>query len=89
MLKNGIKGPEVKTLQEQLNKLGFKVEADGDFGKNTEAAVKTFQKMFNYTVDGVVGPGTTTLITQQIGAGWNMNNPNAVATAAASNPNKS
>ena len=55
-LKKGSKGNEVKKLQKDLNfVLGTKLEVDGDFGKNTLAALKTFQTKYKLTVDGVYG----------------------------------
>lgn len=88
MLKQGSKGQEVRTLQNKLIKLGFDVEADGDFGKRTDGAVRKLQALFNYSVDGIVGPGTDKLIEQQIGYGWNVNSPDAVVNAQASNPTR-
>ena len=38
-LKKGMKGDEVKELQNFL-----KIKSDGDFGKKTETAVKDFQR---------------------------------------------
>lgn len=52
-LKLGSKGEQVKILQE---KLGIKV--DGIFGKQTEGAVKEFQKNSGLVADGIVGPKT-------------------------------
>jgi len=64
-LKRGSKGARVKELQENLMKLGFKLEkygADGDFGKETYDAVVAFQKKAfpgdESEWDGVVGPNT-------------------------------
>lgn len=76
-LKNGSKGAEVRTVQDGLRKLGYDVDVDGDFGPKTEAAVKSFQTMFGYTVDGIAGEGTQKLIAAQIGYGWNLKLPNA------------
>ena len=50
LLKIGSTGEDVKKLQE---KLGLK--PDGEFGKNTEAAVKKWQKANELTDDGIVG----------------------------------
>ncbi|MGE7906502.1 L,D-transpeptidase family protein [Peribacillus sp. NPDC094092] len=58
-LKKGSSGPQVIELQKRLTKLGFSTKGvDGSFGKNTEAAVKKFQKSKKLTSDGVVGPKT-------------------------------
>jgi len=53
LLKNGSRGSDVKLLQEFLN-----LDADGIFGKGTEAAVKAFQQANGLTVDGIVGAST-------------------------------
>ncbi|MEL6466678.1 MAG: peptidoglycan-binding domain-containing protein [Pseudomonadota bacterium] len=58
ILKKGSKGADVKKLQDALNKNGAKLKVDGDFGKMTESAVKTFQKKAKLKVDGQVGPQT-------------------------------
>jgi N-acetyl-anhydromuramyl-L-alanine amidase AmpD len=57
-LKKGSKGSDVKTLQTALNKFGYKLTADGDFGKLTDAAVRDFQKGHGLSADGVVGVKT-------------------------------
>lgn len=57
-LKMGSKGPDVKRLQELLNKKGYQLKVDGDFGTLTQAAVKNFQRVHSLTDDGVVGPLT-------------------------------
>jgi hypothetical protein len=60
----GSKNTWVKTLQQDLNKRGMTDSAgkalvvDGDFGANTQYAVKKWQKHAQITVDGVVGPET-------------------------------
>ena len=53
VLKIGLRGKEVKELQEFLG-----VKADGDFGLKTEVAVKNWQKENGLVADGVVGPKT-------------------------------
>lgn len=49
---------EVKGLQAELNKEGFSLDVDGLFGRDTEAAVKRFQREHGLDDDGVVGPLT-------------------------------
>ena len=54
----GERSDAVKDLQEKLIKLGYDVGrdgADGQFGLNTLAAVKKFQREHNLVVDGEVG----------------------------------
>lgn len=53
ILKRGMKGEEVKTLQRYLHLM-----EDGIFGMITEDAVKAFQKKNGLTPDGIVGPLT-------------------------------
>ena len=60
-LRKGSSGDAVKTMQTMLIACGYScgsTGADGDFGKNTEAAVKAFQKDKGLTVDGVYGDQT-------------------------------
>lgn len=57
-LKINSKGEEVKTLQKELNKYGYGLTVDGDFGPKTEWAVRAFQASKGLSVDGVVGPKT-------------------------------
>lgn len=66
LLKSGDKGPEVKTLQEDLTKLGYQHgEPDGIFGPRTEAVVRMAQKENGVAVDGIVGPETRAALAQQ------------------------
>ena len=59
ILRKGSSGDEVEELQVLLNaRYGAGLEADGDFGTKTEAAVKSFQKAHGLTIDGIVGPKT-------------------------------
>lgn len=56
LLKRGVRGEDVKTLQETLNSLGFDCgEADGIFGANTEAGVREFQMQHDLVGDGKYG----------------------------------
>ena len=58
LLSKGTEGNDVKQLQEYLLQLGYslpKYGADGDFGSETEAAVRAFQKVESLEVDGKYG----------------------------------
>lgn len=58
-LRTNCKGVDVKLLQKTLNSLKYNCgEVDGIFGKNTNAAVKKFQKDNKLDVDGIVGKNT-------------------------------
>lgn len=55
-LRYGSSGGDVKTLQQQLNQLGYSCgTADGRFGRLTMTAVKTFQQRAGLVVDGIFG----------------------------------
>ena len=59
MLKKGMQGEDVKTLQAALNARGYSCgAADGLFGTNTEAALKAFQTKYKLGADGIAGKGT-------------------------------
>ncbi|MBQ8474152.1 MAG: N-acetylmuramoyl-L-alanine amidase [Clostridia bacterium] len=58
-LKKGSRGEQVKTVQRLLAYMGYsKSSIDGDFGANTDAGVRAYQKAMGLTVDGVVGGNT-------------------------------
>jgi hypothetical protein len=57
----GSRGPEVVTLQQELNRQLFPnphLTADGIFGSLTRNAVTAFQRQAGILVDGIVGPQT-------------------------------
>ena len=75
-IRRGSRGPYVKECQEDLLKLGYdvgKTGADEIFGKNTEAAVKAFQREHKdldgkpLKVDGIVGQKSWGAIDDAIG----------------------
>jgi hypothetical protein len=63
-LKKGARGPAVRELQRLLTKRGYPVAVDGDFGLNTQRAVRAFQSQnldptgAPLVIDGTVGPLT-------------------------------
>jgi peptidoglycan hydrolase-like protein with peptidoglycan-binding domain len=61
-IKRGANGNAVKLCQRLLEDFDYKPfdpgQVDGDFGQNTEKAVRNFQDEFGLEVDGVVGPVT-------------------------------
>lgn len=64
VLKPDERGPAVTSLQEQLNKAGFRdaqgneLKPDGHYGPHTKEAVEAFQRANNLEVDGKAGPKT-------------------------------
>ena len=60
-----IVGDDVTALQERLSELGFDTgRADGVFGRQTEAALKGFQREYGLVSDGVCGPATLRALKQ-------------------------
>ena len=64
-LKKGLNGEDVEALQSALSKAGYdlgKAGVDGDFGNNTDIAVRAFQSAKKLTSDGVAGKKTVTAL---------------------------
>ena len=65
ILKRGMKGDDVRRLQQRLMELGYALPrygADGDYGSETATAVKAFQRDRSLQVDGVAGEATLTAL---------------------------
>jgi len=65
VLQQGASGAAVQVLQQSLQRLGYTgrdghlLKADGDFGPNTEFAVRAFQRSHHLQVDGRAGDRQT------------------------------
>ncbi|PSB06898.1 hypothetical protein C7B76_28860 [filamentous cyanobacterium CCP2] len=71
VLRPGDSGPDVKCLQDQLRELGyFHHSSTGYYGHITKSAVIAFQRDNGLRVDGVAGPQTLSLLSQQTGGGF-------------------
>jgi len=64
-LRVGSSGSAVQTIQQQLNRIRINYPSipaiervDGVYGERTQASVEAFQRIFNLTVDGIVGKST-------------------------------
>lgn len=71
-------GSDVKDLQERLIKIGYslpKYGADGDFGSETDAAVRLLQQRNGLRVDGIVGSDTRAVINKLLKSGSSNNTP--------------
>ena len=79
-LRIGDKGQDVLTMQTALVRLGYQIETDGAYGKNTRAAVVAFQKDHNLKADGLAGNKTLSLLYSLTG----MAEASATATPASS-----
>lgn len=61
LLRKGSKGEDVRLLQNMLLELGYELPrcgADGDFGSETEAALKKLQQALEIAADGLYGDET-------------------------------
>lgn len=58
LLRRGMRGPEVESLQADLGRVGHALAVDGIFGPATQAAVVAFQRAAGLAADGIVGPAT-------------------------------
>lgn len=59
----GSRGEEVRKIQKKLKELGYySGSVDGVYGKNTQKAVKAFQKNCGITADGIAGKKTLTYL---------------------------
>lgn len=62
-----IDDPDVRTLQANLNKLGYSLTVDGIYGDATIKAVADYQKHNKLIVDGVAGRLTTASVILAVG----------------------
>jgi cell wall-associated NlpC family hydrolase len=76
-LRSGLVGNDVKELQKDLNKIGFKLTADGEYGTKTADAVWSFQKYKGLQPTGSTGPHTVEALNAAIAAGTKV--PSSVA----------
>lgn len=68
LLRQGDRSPEVLTLQQQLQALGyFQTNPTGYFGPITANSVLKLQADYQLAVDGIVGPQTNQLINNLLG----------------------
>lgn len=69
VLRTGMRGADVREMQEGLIRMGYDLGAwgaDGDYGDMTEMAVIQFQRDFGLTMDGEYGPDTHAALTQAL-----------------------
>ncbi|MFF2652058.1 peptidoglycan-binding protein [Streptomyces sp. NPDC058045] len=57
-VREGDSGDAVRAAQTALNKFGYGLAVDGEFGSGTASAVTSFQGDKGLSVDGVIGPDT-------------------------------
>jgi SpoIID/LytB domain protein len=66
-IKKGMKGADVKNLQEALKRLSYNIGvADGIFGSQTENAIKALQKTYKLSITGIVDSATANKINERL-----------------------
>lgn len=63
-LRSGMRGADVVQLQQLLDRAGFDVEADGDFGSSTRTAVEAWQRQVGVEPTSVVALGDVVFVPQ-------------------------
>ncbi|MBQ4254272.1 MAG: peptidoglycan-binding protein [Erysipelotrichaceae bacterium] len=90
ILKMGMRGDDVKKLQEDLQKLGYDLGrwgADGDFGNDTLNAIRKFQSERGLEADGEAGPITFAALKEALNKAGGQAKPKEPETPAAQNQN--
>ena len=64
----GDKGGGTREIQTALKSLGYDLDVDGDFGEDTDTAVRAFQRESKLTMDGVVGKNTWAALATAVNA---------------------
>ena len=82
-LMRGATGASVTALQKALVKVGYPIKVDGQFGAETDAAVRAFQTAMGLRADGVVGVLTVNALEQAVDQGLKVAQPIASNTPAA------
>lgn len=67
-LQRGMRGDDVKVLQQTLTRLGFPAGADGVFGAETERQLRAWEAKAGLTTDGVVDKPQATEMTRRAAA---------------------
>jgi peptidoglycan hydrolase-like protein with peptidoglycan-binding domain len=65
----GDRGPDVVEIQTILHDFGYSVTVDGVYGRQTERAVRSWQRSNGLVVDGVAGQVTTSSLRQAVRVG--------------------
>ena len=81
VLRMGDRGESVDSLQRYLRRQGYEVSRDGIFGKQTDDAVRFFQRDHGLKIDGIVGAKTWEKLMKATPVGMEQPLPEAQSTA--------
>ena len=62
LVRRGDRGDDVRWVQHHLARHGFKVVVDGNLGRKSERAIRSFQRRNGLVADGIVGRATRTAL---------------------------
>jgi peptidoglycan hydrolase-like protein with peptidoglycan-binding domain len=65
----GARGRDVKVLQKDLSALGYVAASDGEFGPQTRASIRSFERSAGLTIDGVMSPKEARTLTRVVRKG--------------------
>ena len=68
IVKKGSKGNNARWTQSMLQRIGYRLEVDGDFGTQSENALKEFQTYWGLEIDKKCGPATRTALKNCVNA---------------------
>jgi peptidoglycan hydrolase-like protein with peptidoglycan-binding domain len=68
-VRSGMRGHDVKILQDFFNRLGLTVSIDGSFGHQTLVATRRFEQRMGLTVDGVIDAGDIAALRKVVAQG--------------------
>ena len=74
-IRTGSHGGDVKQLQRALRELGYRISVDGDFGPQTDGAVRGYERSHQMTVDGIVGHREAAMILKDAALAMLKDNP--------------
>ncbi len=68
-VRQGMRGHDVKVLQDFINRIGMRISVDGSFGRATWAALRRFEKRAGRRIDGTLDAGDLAALRRVVGAG--------------------
>ena len=58
LVKKGSRGNNARWVQSMLQRIGYRIAVDGDFGSNSDSALRNFQTYWGLEIDGKCGANT-------------------------------